>query len=134
VPSCWDGNLVSEAGSVALAAARTASFSAASASLACASSLALITKRTDEGEVLESPKDRPQSFAKPKKNKSGVEEKTIEFRFQRGRGICTCFRHCTLDHLLEDGNALTPLPLALERVPAIGETIDTSQHISCSEP
>jgi hypothetical protein len=70
---------------VALTAAKTASFSTASASLACASSLALITERTVEGEVLESPKDSPQSFAKPKKNKSGVEENASNLGF-RGEG------------------------------------------------
>jgi hypothetical protein len=86
-----------------------------------------MTERTVEGEVLESPKDKPQSFAKPKKNKSGVEEKTSNLDF-RGEGeFAPAFAAARLIAFWRMGTFSDPLPLALERVPAIGETIEAER-------
>jgi hypothetical protein len=40
-----------------------------------------MTESTTVGELTESPKDNPQSSAKPKKNRSGVEEKAANLDF-----------------------------------------------------
>jgi hypothetical protein len=97
--------------------------------LACANSLALITERTVEGEVLESPKDKPQSFANPRKNRSGVEEKAsnLDFRGEVEGEFVPAFTAARLIAFWRMGTFSDPLPLSLERVPAIGETTEAER-------
>jgi hypothetical protein len=94
----------------------------ASTSFACATSLARITERSEEGEGEEkpSPKANPQSPTTPIKCRSGVEENARNWEI--GGELIPDFAAALLISFSRMGSASDPLARALLRDPEIGDT------------